>query len=94
MSKNRFEQVSEPADDAMTLCLKRDGEKNYGIISCPRSATEGRLPKDYTSDELPLKEAISSAIKLANDFKAPLVVMDPDGLWQTEWGELYRDDES
>ncbi|MGA0598555.1 hypothetical protein [Enterovirga sp. CN4-39] len=95
MTQNRFEQVDERPDDAMTLVLGRDGEKQYGIIDCPRSASQGRLPKDFSSGELPLKEAFRSAIRLANDFKVPLVVMDPDGLWQPDWGKLYRygDDE-
>lgn len=90
MSANRFEQVDEPPDDAMTLSLRKEGDKNYGIVTCPKSATGGRLPKDFSSGELPLKDSIRSAVRLANDFKAPLVVMDPDGLWQKEWGELYR----
>ena len=90
MATNRFERVDESADDAMTLVLRRDGEKLYGVVSCPRSATGGRLPKDFTSDALPLKEAIRSAIGLANQFKVALVVHDPDDLWQPEWGSLYR----
>lgn len=90
---NRFEQVDEAPNDAMTLTLRHDGEKNFGIVTCPRAATGGRLPKDYASDALPLKEAISSAVKLANNLAVPLVVMDPDGLWQADWGLLYRDDD-
>lgn len=89
MNKNRFEQVDEPADDAMTLLLKRDGEKLYGVVTCPRSAAGDRLPRDFTSDDLPLKTAIQSAIGLANELKVALVICDPDGLWQTEWGDLY-----
>ena len=93
-AKNRFEQVDEPAADAMTLTLNRAGDKNWGIVSCPAELTQGRLPKGFNSDELPLKDAISSAIRLANDFKLPLVVVDPHGLWEEDWGELYRwDDE-
>lgn len=92
MSKNRFEQVDEAPDDAMTLTLRRDGDKMYGVVTCPASATGGRLPKDFTSDEMPLKDAIRSAIGLANEMKVPLVVSDPDGLWQPEWGVLYRED--
>lgn len=87
---NRFEQVDEPAEDAMTLTLRREGEKNYGVLQCPAKAAGGRLPKDFSSGELPLKESFQSAIRLANEFKVPLVIMDPDGLWQKEWGQLYR----
>ena len=90
---NRFEQVDHPPHDAMTLTLGREGDKNYGIVSCPKSATGGRLPKDFSSGELPLKEAIRSAVRFANDFKLPLVVVDPDGLWEKDWGELYRYDD-
>lgn len=91
MPANRFEQVDEPPDDAMTLTLARDGDKYWGVVTCPASATGGRLPKNFSSGELPLKEAFRAAIRFANDFKVPLVVLDPDGLWQAEWGDLYRD---
>ena len=37
-------------------------------------------------------EAFRSAIRLANEIKSPIVVLDPDGLWKPEWGDLYRDD--
>ncbi len=91
---NRFEQVDEPADDAMTLTLARDGEKMTGTVSCPAAATGGRLPKGFNSGEMPLKESIRAAVRMANDFKLALVVLDPDGLWQPSWGTLYRwDDE-
>lgn len=87
---NRFEQVDEPAEDAMTLTLHKEGEKNYGVLQCPAKATGGRLPKDFNSGELPLKESFQSAIRLANEFKVPLVIVDPDRLWQKDWGKLYR----
>ena len=90
MAQNRFEQVDEPADDAMTLTLARDGEKMFGTISCPAAATQGRLPKGFSSGELPLKEAFRSAVRLANEYKVPLVVIDRDNLWQADWGALYR----
>lgn len=90
MATNRFEQVDEPAPDAMTLSLAREGDKNYGIVTCPAAATQGQLPKGFDSGELPLKDAIRSAVRLANDFKLPLVVVDPHSLWEKDWGELYR----
>lgn len=90
MTANRFEQVDEAPDDAITLVLRRAGEKMYGLVQCPASAAGGRLPKDFASDEMPLKDAIRSAVRLANEMTAPLVVLDPDDLWQAEWGELYR----
>jgi hypothetical protein len=90
---NRFEQVDEPPADALALTLARDGEKQSGTLTCPASASGGRLPKGFRSAEMPLKEAFRAAIKFANDFQVPMVVIDPDGLWQAEWGSLYREDD-
>ncbi|MDP4024917.1 hypothetical protein Q8W71_19995 [Methylobacterium sp. NEAU 140] len=94
MNKNRFERVDEPVDDAMTLSLKREGEKCYGVLSCPASAAPGHLPRDFRSDEMPLEPAIRSAVRLANEWKVALVVQDPDDLWQPDWGTLYREDDA
>lgn len=91
MTGNRFEQVDEPPGDAMTLVLTRDDDRNFGVVNCPASASGGQLPKNFSSGELPPKEAFRAAIRLANDLKVPLLVVDPDGLWQTEWGALYRE---
>ena len=40
---------------------------------------------------MPPKEALADAVKLANKFKLAIVVVDPDGVWKKEWGELYRE---
>ena len=93
MMASQFEQVDAAPDDAMTLTLSRDGDRLSGQIACPGSATSGRLPKGFRGAELPLKEAFRAAIKFANDFKVPMVVLDPDGLWQAEWGTLYREED-
>ena len=93
MTGNRFEQVDEPPDDALTLVLKRDGETMYGVVLCPATAAPGHQPRDSASAEMPLKEAIRSAVRLANALKAPLVVVDPDGLGQAVWGTLYREED-
>ncbi len=90
---NRFEQVDSPPDDALSLVLTRDGDRQSGQVICPASASGGRLPKDFKGAEMPLKDAFRAAIKFANDFKVPMVVIDPEGLWQPEWGALEREDD-
>jgi hypothetical protein len=91
MPKNRFEQVDEPHDDAITLKLWTSEENEpVGSITCPSALTGGRFPVDLTAGPGPAKDAFRHAIKLANEFRAPIVVMDPDAVWQSEWGELYR----
>jgi hypothetical protein len=90
MAKNRFEQVDEPQPDAITLVLSKGDDKTYGTVTCPAEVSRGRLQADMTSDQLPAVDAFRSAIRLANELKAPVVVIDPDSLWQAEWGALYR----
>lgn len=42
------------------------------------------------SDEIPVLEALSGAVTLANEVKLAIFVIDRDGIWQAQWGELYR----
>jgi hypothetical protein len=51
----------------------------------------GRQEADaLATDQMPAKDAFRAAIRLANEIKAAIVVVDPDALWQPEWGDLYR----
>ena len=90
MSKNRFEQVDELQPDALCLTLSQTAEGQNGSVFCPVSALPGKLPKDIDSGALPARDAMISAVKLANELKLAMVVMDPDGIWKPEWGTLYR----
>ena len=90
MAKNRFEMVEEVQPDAITLSLWTDDNQSYGKVTCPAIISGGRLPADQTSEPMPAKDAFRSAVKLANEIKAPMVVHDPAAQWQTEWGDLYR----
>lgn len=93
MAANRFEQVDEPQPDAITLTLiARDGE-TLGRIACPADLSGGHLVNDFVSDDLPPKEAFRAAVRLANEIRAPIVVEDAQGLWEDEWGVLYREDD-
>ena len=91
MAKNRFEQVDEIEPDAITLSLWREGEETFGNVSCPAAIAGGRLAADEVSEKAPIKEAFRQAVRLANEIKAPIVVVDPDALWMPEWGDLVRE---
>lgn len=90
MAKNRFEQVDEIQPDAITLTLATDGDEAVGTVTCPAALTGGRFPADLTAGPGPAKDAFRHAVKLANEFRAAVVVVDPDAAWQPEWGDLYR----
>jgi hypothetical protein len=91
MAKNRFEQVSEVQPDAITLSLTKEGDRETGVVIFPASASNGRLTEDRTSPPLPPTDSFRSAIKLANEMKVAIVVLDPQGIWKPEWGDLWRD---
>ena len=90
MTRNRFEQVDEIQPDAITLLLKRQDGQESGSVVFPASASAGRLTEDQVSPDLPLVDSFRSAIRLANQAKVALVVVDPEGMWKSEWGDLYR----
>jgi hypothetical protein len=92
MAKNRFEQVDEPQPDAITLSLWKQDDGAHGQVTIPAALSGGKLVNDVTSDKLPAVDAFRSAVRLANEMKAPIVVMDPEAVWQAEWGALYRAD--
>lgn len=93
MAGNRFEQVDEAQADAITLTLIRKDGATLGRIACPAELAGGHLVNDFVSDEMEPKEAFRSAVQLANEIQAPIVVEDADGLWQDEWGVLYREED-
>lgn len=87
---NRFEQVDEPVHDAISIILEQRADGQWATVFVPKSASDA-LSEDKTSDSMPPKDALANAIKLANEAKLAIVVVDLNGVWKQEWGELYRD---
>lgn len=87
---NRFEQVDELQPDAITLTLMQRNDGQWAQVHCPASALPGQLRQDMTSGDLPPIDALAGAVKLANEMKLAIVVIDRDRIWKKEWGELYR----
>ena|SRR5580704_3292659 len=92
MARNRFEQVDEFQSDAINLTLMQKSDGQVGIIHCPKTASPA-LPADLTSEEMPIRDAVSGAIQLANAKKIAVVVIDRDNIWKPEWGDLWRYEE-
>ena len=93
MTKNRFEQVDELQPDAINLTLIQKSEGQVGILYCPKTAAPDQLPADLTTPEIPIRDAVVGAIQLANVKKLPIVVIDRDNIWKSEWGALWRYEE-
>ena len=93
MTKNRFEQVDEIQPDAINLTLSQKDDARFGVVHCPKTAAPDQLAADLTSEEVPVDAAIAAAVQLANARKIPIVVIDPDNLWNPQWGTLWRYEE-
>jgi hypothetical protein len=89
---NRFEQVDEVVEDAITIALEQRGDGQWARVYCPKSGHPS-LMVDRISEPIPPKDALSGAVRLANQLKLAIVVVDPNGVWKKEWGELYRESE-
>lgn len=90
MAENRFEQVDEIQPDALNLILSQGADGQNGAIHVPVAAMTLKMPKPIDSGDMPVKDAFRTAIKLANDMKLAIVVLDRDNVWNAEWGTLYR----
>ena len=89
MARNRFEQVDEIQPDAISLTLAKKGDQEVGVMHVPKTAA-ARLPTDLTSEEAPAEKALVAAIQFANARKIPIVIIDHDNIWKSEWGDLWR----
>lgn len=86
---NRFEQVDAPVDDCINVVLAPGAEGAVANILCAKSAHPS-LSEDYASESLSPTDALSNAVRFANKLQIPVAIVDSDGLWNKEWGELYR----
>jgi hypothetical protein len=94
MARNRFEQVDELQSDAINLTFRTGKDGQVGLLHVPKSATNGQIPIDLNTGEMPADKALIAAIQLANGKKLPIVVLDPEGIWKGEWGDLWRYEDS
>lgn len=89
---NRFEQVDAIVGDAITVALEQRPDGQWAKVVCPKGAHESFVV-DRVTEPMPPADALSGAVQLANAKKLAIVVLDPDGVWKKEWGELYRVDD-
>jgi len=66
MARNRFEQVDEKQEDAITLSLCKAEDNVYGTVTVPKALSAGKVPTDLTTSRMPIKDAFRGAIRLAN----------------------------
>jgi len=83
---HRYEQVDHPSNKAVTLTLGTNSGRDRGEVTEP---TKINLGQPQPGSLTPTK-AFAMAEKLADQTGLPLVVVDPNSIWNPIWGELYR----
>ena len=89
---HRYEQVDLPSNKAVTLTLGTNGGRDRGGVTGPTKLTLGQQTVVCTPQpgSLTPTKAFAMAEKLADQLGLPIVVVDPNGIWNPVWGELYR----
>jgi hypothetical protein len=89
---HRYEQVDHPSDKAVTLTFGTNGGRDRGGVTGPTKIILGQQMAVRTRQpgSLTPTKAFAMAEELADHLGLPLVVVDPNGIWNPVWGELYR----
>jgi hypothetical protein len=89
---HRYEQVDHPSNKAVTLTFGTNGGRDRGGVIGPAKMIFGQQMVVRTPQPASLTptKAFALAEELADYLGLPLVVVDPNGIWNPVWGELYR----
>jgi hypothetical protein len=88
--RNRFQKVTEPQPGCVTVSLYEANGTARGDAVGPTQFEGSSLTTVMTPQDgsLTAAQAVGSGIRLANRFGVKVVVIDPNGLWDSNWGEL------
>jgi hypothetical protein len=89
---HRYEQVDHPSNKAVTLTFGTNGGRERGGVTGPTKIILGQqmAVRPPRPGSLTPTKAFAMAEELADQLGLPLVVVDPNGIWNPVWGELYR----
>lgn len=87
-----FIRRTEPKNGEVTIRIHQDADAVLGEVTCPGgligSGTAAELDHDGA---LGVHQALASAIALAGKTGNRIGVIDPEGHWHAEWGDLSEE---
>jgi len=83
---SRFQKVSGPKIDVVTVSLYRLRGNPSGDVSGPVESANGSISVEITEKPLTAEQAFRLGIRLSMRLGVPLVLQDPDSLWNPGWG--------
>jgi hypothetical protein len=89
---HRYEQVDHLSNNALTLTFGTIGGRDRGEVTGPTRIIldQQMVARTPQPGLLTPTKAFAMAEKWADHLGLPLVVVDPNGIWNPVWGELYR----
>jgi hypothetical protein len=90
-SSNRFERVDYEPEDAVTIRVFSKDGKTVADVSWPPRVEHGRIVSPALSNPHPVPDVLNQAIDLQrkHGFRRIVVMIEDEGLWQSEWGTLF-----
>jgi hypothetical protein len=86
---SRFQKVGGSKTDVVTVSLYRLRGNPSGDVSGPVQSANGSISVEITDRPLTAEQAFIMGIRLSMRLGVPLVVQDPDSLWNPDWSRLY-----
>lgn len=87
-----FISRTEPKAGEVTLRIHQDADSILGEVSCPGGLSGSGTAAEFDHDgALGVHQALASAIALAGKNSGTIGVIDAEGHWRPEWGDLVRE---
>lgn len=88
MASYRRARAVEPR--AVSLILRTQNHRSCGTVYGPVRQQDGDIFFEWfgTEGELSPRQALRKAAELAERYATDVCVIDEDGIWRREWGEL------
>jgi hypothetical protein len=88
-----FISRTTPKSSEVTIRIRQDAGDVLGEVSAPGGlAGSGTAAEADNDDALGVHQALASAIELAADHGDTVGVIDEEGLWREEWGDLLGEE--
>ena len=88
-----FISRSEPKNGEVTIRIHQDAGAVLGEVTCPGGLSGSGTAAELDHDgALGVHQAMASAIALAGKNGDRVGVIDAEGLWRPEWGELINEE--
>lgn len=86
---NKFKKLDAPNSDMVSVTIWKDGNQMVAEAIGPTRTGGEEISTDvWIGPPMPVPDVLNRAIDLSEKHNRKIGVVDPQNLWQAEWGEL------